>query len=110
MNTQNLTEQQIEKAAEWWAKAIRNPKFDMGDNSPTGGMATMLMLLLSSKNEPAEDRYEEFKQELASLLRDPSFHATRGLDVDYHPDSTLQQAADNANVDSSRFPIKTHAF
>ena len=41
-NATRLTEEQIEKASDWWSEQLRSPSFDNGDDSNMGEMCHMM--------------------------------------------------------------------
>lgn len=112
-----LTEEQIEKAVDWWASAIEHPKFDglsqeerrdpKNDSYQLGEM----MATVASKTKTSE-QIEKFKLALASLLSSDNFNPYHGLHVDYGPDMTLASAASAAGIDTSitSFPWKTNMW
>ncbi len=102
---QKLTNEQIEAAVNWWANAIRNPKFDDGDDGSGGGMAMMMATL--ARKSPNEDEIEAFKVALAEELCSNENVAYLGLSCDYGPDGTLADALQKAGMDVS-LPWKTN--
>ncbi len=96
-------------AAKWWAKAIMRPKFDNGDKGRTGDMTSMLAMLLSSHNPVTNDQADAFEQALTeAICAEVAKYGSCYLDVDYHPDRILYEAAQKAGITSdSCFPWKT---
>ena len=97
----------ITVAVNWWANAIYNPKFDNGEDS----MASLMALMLSSKNSFTKEQLSTFKKELASEIiknLNDSYDGECSLRVDYHPEGLLFTAAKKAGIDDdTSFPWKT---
>lgn len=103
-----ITQEQAQIAAQWWADQIAAPKFDNGDDSNAGGMAMALAMM--AHNPVESDSVEEFKNELEALIID---RQPRGIHVDYGPDAILSDAAKMAGmVDGGivQFPWKTNMW
>lgn len=100
----------VQVAVNWWANAIANPKFDNGDKSASGGMASILAMMLSARNTITEEQVKKFKKELAELIveqLDDSAY-TCNLSVDYGPNHILSAAAEKADIPAGmNFPRKT---
>jgi len=95
-----------EKAVNWWAEVIKNPKFDNGDSSIAGVFAKVLAESLA-KNVTRE-QIGIFKKELKEILIDLLWeynHVVIG--VDYHPDQYLSQALEKAGIPEENAPWKT---
>ena len=90
-------------------KSICNPKFDNGDDSEAGGMASFLAMLLGNSGEQlSQDSISAFKKHLGeSLIKEFEYRDSIDLSVDYAPCSTLASAAEKAGVDTNKFPWKT---
>ena len=103
-----LTNEQIEKAVNWWAEQIEQPTFDAGADSPEMKLAeTMAGMLV----KPIDvECITKFKDELRSALKDKDYNPFRGLHVDYHPDLILFEAAKGAGINESNFPWKTNMY
>jgi hypothetical protein len=94
---------EVVAAAKWWRDAMRNPKFDNGDNSPTGGM-TMAMALMGRKTHPVEvlDKFEAaLRRNIVARINErkgwcpesPGWCSyARTLSVDYNPDAVLSDS------------------
>ena len=112
-----LTNEQIEKAIEWWANAIVRPVFDGLSNKErqdprNEGYQMAEMLATVTHKEPTSEQLEAFKVALRNNLEDDDYIPQRGLHVDYGPDLTLGSAAKDAgiNVSTTRFPWKTNMW
>lgn len=104
------TEDLINAAADWWVKAIERPKFDNGDPSPTGGMATVLAMLANRPKGNAE--LEKFRESFVTRLK-ADFEADRAprlIGVDYGPCGWLCEVADQAGCATriTDWPWKTN--
>lgn len=106
-----MNESTARKAAKWWADQLRgHAKLDNGDPSETGGMVFALatMLQASEKNHQSSEQIDKFEDALTNIITE---HRTEymNISVDYHPDMTLQLAADVANLDlgMTTLPWKT---
>ncbi|RPI84576.1 MAG: hypothetical protein EHM34_03355 [Nitrosopumilales archaeon] len=107
----NTYEEAVLKVVMWWSdKAFRTPmNQDNGADSDTGFMTFMLMNILSDKAQEkvTEEQIRKFEDKLTELLMKASCKWERDLDVDYHPCSTLVEAAIFAGIDCSCFPCKS---
>jgi hypothetical protein len=101
----------IKAAAAWWRKSLERPKFDNGDESAAGGMATMLAMM--AHKPPTTEQMDAFEVALAKrLAADLAERGRWTLQVDYDPDPTLYEAAKEAELASlgnkgCGFPWKT---
>lgn len=102
-----LTDEQIEKMVNWWGDAISQPKFDNGDDSYVGGMASVLANMLASNNVPTAEQVTTFKDTLRKYLVEIDFMYDYTLRVDYNPCEVLAKAGDAADIADTRFPWKT---
>jgi len=114
-----VLEKEIAAATEWWAdKVCGICKFDNGDDSPMGGMTSMLAMLGQvSAPTPTDDQRGKFIAALSEIiLKAATRHTEHGRDlvdfcstlgVDYGPDPELSDAADAAGISGSQFPCKT---
>jgi len=100
-----LSEKQIEVAVNWWAEKIVVPKFDNGDNSPTGGVTVALALMASTR--VSEDKIGPFKEALIEGLKTNPF-AMQGIHVDYGPCEILHDAMVKADIPTNNAPWKTN--
>ena len=111
-----LTDEQIEKATNWWADAMVNPRFDglsneeRRDPQNDSYQLAEVMATVSHKN-PTNEQLGVFKASLREQLKSDEY-AIRGLHVDYGPDSMLCDAAKAAGIDitMSLFPWKTNMY
>lgn len=109
-------------AAEWWAQQIADPTFRnttaeedraSSANELLGAVyARGLAGMLSDRHPVTAEQLATFTNALETIIirdtREDGWHY--GLHVDYHPDSSLTEAAQAAGVDESRFPWKTHLW
>ena len=109
-------EEAVLKTVMWWSEKSFRTLFNQnnGDDSPQGGMAFMLMNMVSSKAQEkvTDEKIKLFEQKLTELLmaeKDNAGHRAR-LDVDYHPNQTLGDACKFAGIDSMCLPCKTYSF
>lgn len=105
-------EDAVLKTVMWWVEKSFNTTLNQnnGDNSPQGGMAFMLMNMLSmdSQKDATPDKIKKFEEKLTELLmenRDDRFN--RNLDVDYHPCKLLSIACEYAGINPGCLPCKT---
>ena len=103
-----LTDEQIEKAVNWWAERIEQPTFDAGADSPEMKLAEAMAQMLTST--VAEGCTEKFKNELRSALKKEDFDPWHGIHTDYHPDPILFEAAKEAGVNENNFPWKSSMY
>ncbi len=103
-----LTDEQIEKAVDWWAERIEQPTFDAGADSPEMELAEIMASMLTKPI--AEGCIEKFKNELRSTLKDKDFNPWHGLHTDYHPNLILFEAAQASGVNENNFPWKTNMY
>lgn len=109
----------VDHAVELWVSLLRKPVYDNGDRSFTGIMTTALIEQMPKNND--EETLARFGQELRKILLEPlewessprQDGATQkystlfnDLDVDYHPNIPLAEAAKRAGL-KMEFPIKT---
>ena len=106
INATRLTEEQIEKASNWWSEQLRSPRFDNGDDSATGAMCHMMAAL--SYRSISDEKIDTFKSELKLRMFDCDEFAH--IDVDYDPCQILLMSAKAADIDTSitTFPWKTN--
>ena len=107
-----ITDEQVEKAVNWWSKVINKPKFDGLSKSerrdPRNKDYQMAELLASALVEEINDeQIEIFKKELTEELKKDDYNPYHGLHVDYHPDPALMDAAEKAGISTNNFPWKT---
>jgi len=103
-----MTKEQAEVAVKWWADTIQNPKFDNGDRSEVGRLATLLALCYTK--ELSEEQVETFKNELIDIVLTEDFVRRFGIGADYQPDQFLAKALDSANISYNNVPWKTHMY
>ena len=103
-----LTDEQIEKAVNWWTERIKQPTFDAGADSPEMKLAETMAQMLTST--VAEGSIDKFKNALRSALKNKDYYPFQGIHTDYHPDPILFEAAKDAGISSNNFPWKTSMY
>ncbi len=103
-----LTNEQIEKAVNWWAERVDQPTFDAGADSPEMELAEVMANMLTTP--VTENCIEKFKSELRNALKDKDYNPWQGLHTDYHPDLVLFEAAKVAGINANNFPWKTSMY
>ena len=106
----------VELTVNWWIEKSFKTALNQnnGDKSDSGGIGFMLMNMVSmsaqDKNTP--DKIEKFKQELTRILLEAEGKGryNNELDVDYHPNHILSEAAKLSRIDSGCFPCKTFTY
>ena len=100
----------IRVAADWWAEAVANPKFDNGD----AFTSLFAAVLTADMQKPESGEIQRFKENLgleilAGLIKNPNYFS---LDVDYDPDYHLANAACKAGFRGGvlQFPWKTTMY
>lgn len=107
-----LTELQIETAVNWWKSALERPYFDNGDDSPAG----MMSMVMASKfhDDLSPQQIQLFGEALRNIMHGSEFNEWPQLDVDYHPDQWLSEAAMRAGIAEAdgltTFPWKTYMW
>ena len=111
-----LTQEQIEKAVDWWANAIRQPRFDglsdteRADPANDGYQMAEMMATLAVKPK-TEEQMDAFKKALRDELLSSEYNPGRGLRVDYGPCIVLHNAAEKAGIGGGIiFPWKTDMY
>lgn len=116
------TEEQIEKAVNFWAERLGKPKFDIltpeerqDPENKDIVFGTMLLASSSEKINVDERTRERFKEALRlAIARENDGHpAILFLDVDYHPCYILRIALSEICIDpmgSPVFPLKTRMW
>lgn len=101
--TKEITEEVAKAAAEWWADKISGEvKFDNGDDSMNGVICmVMAQSLVKSVTEVQKDSF------VKNLAENIVKEQVEILDVDYHPDKWLSEAARASGISSNNFPWKT---
>ena len=103
-----LTDEQIDKAVNWWAEQVDHPGFDAGEDSLEMIMAeTMASMLVVPV---AQECKTKFKDELRSALKDKEYNPLQGVHTDYHPDLILFEVAQASGVSEHNFPWKTNMY
>jgi len=121
----------ISKACLLWVEMLSNPKFDAlgghGDRDDPNGSVFLsqgMAAVLAEKNKPTAEALSKFAEELKKYLINKTTYIPEtqkivldsegcyrtSLSVDYHPDFTLGQAAENAGVSTDSFPWKTSMY
>lgn len=96
-------------AAQWWAQAVCNPRFDNG----SGDIAGLLAVMVSEQHPVGASEAQRFAAALAPKLEryakaDSDYAGCVG--VDYGPDPVLGDAAKEAGISRNRFPWKTNMW
>lgn len=111
-----LTQEQVEKAVNWWTDAIRQPKFDGLSEAeradPANDSYQMAEIMATMAVKPkTEQQFENFKKALRSELLSAEYSPHRGLHVDYDPCIELHNAAEKAGFGAGiTFPWKTDMY
>lgn len=108
----NPTARTARKAAELWKNMLRGPKFDNGDTSLSGGMATVLAGMIPVNT--TDELLGAFADKLAERIMTPSetspdYYNSASLHVDYGPDLALSECADAVGL-KCQFPWKTNMW
>lgn len=109
-----LTDEQIEKAVNWWKKVLINPKFSAhSEEERASGQDNLAMAELMAKTfltNGNSDKHavDQFCIELQKLLKE-SEYSKFGLHVDYDPCQILNDAAKKSGF-KGRFPWKTNMY
>ncbi len=114
METNQTFEEAVLKTVIWWSdKSFRTPfNQNNGDGSEHGGLAFLLMNMLSNKSQEniTDEKIKVFEEHLAKSLtvyRVQYPTSSIWLDVDYHPCQMLAEAAEAADLESQCFPCKS---
>jgi len=106
----------VELTVNWWIeKSFKTPlNQNNGDKSDSSGIGFMLMNMvsMSAQHKNTPDKIEKFKQELTRILLEAEGKGryNNELDVDYHPNHILSEAAELAGINSCCFPCKTFTY
>lgn len=108
-----LTDEQAEKAAQWWANRVCAPIFnglsDEERKNPRNTAYQMAEVMATMAVEPVSDsKREKFIAALKTELQAEKYNPYWGLSVDYGPCATLHHAAKKAGVPQTNFPWKTN--
>ncbi len=109
-------EDAVLKTVMWWSeKAFQTPlNQNNGDDSPSGGMAFMLMNMVANKaqTEITLDQIKNFEDKLFEILMADKFNLGNRAqcEVDYHPNKHLHEACEFAKINSSCLPCKTFTY
>ena len=114
MSTEKRTyEEAVEITVKWWSEKSFETLLNQnnGDDSEHGGMAFMLMNMVSVKAQERNtpEMIEKFQTKLKEILlsKKGEGHYGNQLDVDYHPNKILYDACQFSGIDSGCLPIKT---
>jgi hypothetical protein len=106
----------IERAVELWCRELKKPKFDNGDDSPDGLIASALFSIVRKKHTSninnMDERIELFRTILTSKLfelRSKNEYFQR-LSVDYGPETLLRDASEKAGIPVSQFSMKSSIY
>jgi len=105
-----LTDEQIEKAVNWWSEKIQAPSFSalssaerqMENNRPVAMAEMQAQSLVKDISSKSIDR---FKAVLKRNLNQSNGRVS--LSVDYHPSKMLSESAKEAGIPLTNFPWKT---
>jgi hypothetical protein len=101
---------EIEVAVNWWIEALKNPKFDIGDPSPSGAFFNLMASSVAAANSDliTEEALKVFKETLSRLIAEDlgSFDVCE-ISCDYRPEGVLASAAKEAGLSGNLFPVKT---
>lgn len=106
-------EEAVEIMIDWWVKKSFETSLNQnnGDDTDTGGMAFLLMNMVSmqAQEKVTPIKIENFKSALTIILlqQEGKGEWANELDVDYHPNENLSKACEMSGVDSRCLPIKT---
>ena len=105
----NISKEAAMAAAQWWGNKVHsNTVHRNGDDSPVGGMATILAGLL---NEPvSEEVHDKFVDILTKKILEADRITSWDLDCDYGPSAFLAEAAKEAGISPHNFPWKTTMY
>lgn len=104
----------VEIMVKWWSeKSFATPlNQNNGDNSPAGGLGFILgnMLADKAKEGATPEKIAAFEAALTRELlgREHEGIWRKALEVDYHPNDILADAAELSGIDTRCFPIKTY--
>jgi hypothetical protein len=112
VSEQVLSEEQIEKAVNWWADQIQNPRYQTLSSEerkdpatlPAAGAEALMTKAAANMPKLGPEQIDTFKKALASILRREN---PRYIRVDYDPDIYLAGAADEASISHLLFSWKT---
>jgi len=94
-----LSEMQIDVAAEWWAKVYENPQFQTvrPDDTSRGSRpaATAQLMATAAHRTPTDNSITIFKNALKEKLQGKTYNDI-SLMVDYHPSRDLGECLDQA--------------
>lgn len=110
-----LTDEQINKAIEWWANRVCAPVFNgltqQERQDPANASYQLAEAFATMLTKPVQnDQREEFIVALKNELSSPEYNPHWGLHVDYAPCRELADAATLSGVPSSNFPWKTDMY
>jgi len=109
--SESIPDNIIQRACDIWGLQLHNPTWDNGDESEAGGMGRALSLSNmahdAEKITDIEAQVERFKQILFDSIKEMAVDQDYVmLYVDYHPDTTLAHAAEEAGIPLSLFGCK----
>lgn len=112
MNTQTFEDAVLKTVMFWSDKSFRSKmNQNNGDNSEHGGMAFMLMNMVSmqAQDDAHESKIKLFEEKLTELLHAEKDNVKYGitLSVDYDPCEILYNAFEYAGLNTRCLPCKT---
>ncbi len=95
-----ITNEQIEKAVNWWASQLTNVSRSIDSDSSVMSLVqdTIRAEGIGSAASITEDQVERFKAALRQWLQGRWYQSTR-LDTNYEPDYALTAALEEAGID-----------
>lgn len=113
----SLTEEQLEKAVDWWVKAIERPKFENTSSeekrTDLGSIFASVLATMASHSKD-DNQISKFREALKRRLAEQEFWDADSVGCDYHPDGLLCDAAKEAGITDAvgltAFPWKTYMY
>jgi len=102
-----LSDDMIEQAANEWIKLLQIAK---QGNNPMKEFADLLIPQLATQNEPSQENFNLFKENLHRLLKDkaPNELGYVELKTEFGPDELLAEAARASRISNLLFPWHMH--
>lgn len=103
--TNGVTEETARVIAQWWKEQLKHPTKDMGTEGHGGNsMTTMFALLLAHESTVSGNQLDNFEEALVKIIVEEK---VTELSCDYGPNIYLGRAAEEAGIDTNRFPWKS---
>lgn len=109
--TQKTLDGAINAVCDFWIEKMQKPmNQNNGDNSGNGGIAFLLMNMLSATSQESitPKKIEMFRIKLTEIIKRDFRNIFYVCDVDYNPSNNLCEALDYAEIPYSVMPCKTH--